>query len=416
MRGILNIALIHLRLQLGGIGNLVSLFLVPIVLMLVIGTFNSGVSARTQVIDVLPAEGSGEQANKFVSLLKADGAQKVQGRERFIVCELKSPTSQPEGCKFSNLQTSEDLAAYAKKRIDDGVARASITIPASFTADLQAGKSVTIGISTKSDPTAAQEVVQYVQAVNARLGGTVLAARVVTDKAQGDTAFYGKVYTAAESIWDKNPVQVQETYSTLTGTDYGSGYGQSASGIGAMSVLINALALAQVFFLERQRWTLQRLLMMPVTRAQILGGKLLGQYLLGLVTFGIMLGAGALLGVQWGDPLGVIVIVLVFTLAVTAMALAFSTLVRTSAQATGLGILIPLILAPLGGAWWPMDITPQAMQTVGKIISPIAWSQDAFNKMVFYGATLTDILPSVLVLLVFAVVFFAFGLSRFRYE
>jgi ABC-2 type transport system permease protein len=416
MRGILNIAVIHLRLQLGGIGNLVSLFLVPIVLMLVIGTFNSGVSAQTQVIDVLATEGSGEQANKFVSLLKADGAQKVQGRERFIVCELKSPTNQPEGCKFSSLQASEDLAAYAKKRIDDGVARASITIPVSFTADLQAGKSVTIGISTKSDPTAAQEVVQYVQAVNARLGGAVLAARVVTDRAQGDASFYGKVYTAAESIWDKNPVQVEETYSTLTGTDYGSGYGQSASGIGAMSVLINALALAQVFFLERQRWTLQRLLMMPVTRAQILGGKLLGQYLLGLVTFGIMLGAGALLGVRWGDPLGVIVIVLVFTLAVTAMALAFSTLVRTSAQATGLGVLIPLILAPLGGAWWPMDITPQAMQTVGKIISPIAWSQDAFNKMVFYGATLTDILPSVLVLLVFTVVFFVFGLSRFRYE
>jgi ABC-2 type transport system permease protein len=309
-----------------------------------------------------------------------------------------------------------DLAALTKERVDKGTVRASITIPANFTADLQAGKPVTIGIYTKGDPAAAQEVVQYVQAVNARLGGAVMAARVVTDQAKGDAAFYGRVYTAAESIWDKNPVQVEETYSTLTGTDYGSGYGQSGSGIGAMSVLINALALAQVFFLERQRWTLQRLLMMPLTRAQILAGKLLGQYLLGLVTFGIMLGVGALLGVRWGDPLGVIVIVLVFTLAVTAMALAFSTLVRTSAQATGLGVLIPLILAPLGGAWWPMDITPQAMQTVGKIISPIAWSQDAFNKMVFYGATLTDILPSVLVLLLFTVVFFAFGLSRFRYE
>jgi ABC-2 type transport system permease protein len=384
--------------------------------MLVIGTFNSGVSARTQVIDILRIDGSGEQADKFVSLLRADGAQKVQGRERFVICDLVNIAEQPSACRLTDRKADQDLATYTKQRADTATVTASITIPANFTADLQAGKSVTIGIYTKSDPTAAQEVVQYVQAVNARLGGAVLAARVVTDRAQGDAAFYGKVYTVAESIWDKNPVQVEETYSTLTGTDYGSGYGQSGSGIGAMSVLINALALAQVFFLERQRWTLQRLLMMPLTRAQILGGKLLGQYLLGLVTFGIMLGVGALLGVRWGDPLGVIVIVLVFTLAVTAMALAFSTLVRTSAQATGLGVLIPLVLAPLGGAWWLLDIMPQGMQTVGKIISPIAWSQDAFNKMVFYGATLTDILPSVLVLLVFTVVFFAFGLSRFRYE
>jgi ABC-2 type transport system permease protein len=111
----------------------------------------------------------------------------------------------------------------------------------------------------------------------------------------------------------------------------------------------------------------------------------------------------------------VIVIVLVYTLAVTAMGLALSTIVRTSGQASGLRMLASMTLAPLGGAWWTLSIVPVWMRTIGQI-SPIYWSQDAFTKMIFYGARLSDVLPSVLVLLMFAVVLFAFGVSRFRYE
>jgi ABC-2 type transport system permease protein len=109
------------------------------------------------------------------------------------------------------------------------------------------------------------------------------------------------------------------------------------------------------------------------------------------------------------------VVILVYTLAVTAMALALSTVVRTQVQSAGVALLISLTLAPLGGAWWPLSIVPAWMQTLGKI-SPIAWSQEAFNQMIFNGAHLIDILPYVGVLLVFAVVFFAFGVSRFKYE
>ena len=47
------------------------------------------------------------------------------------------------------------------------------------------------------------------------------------------------------------------------------------------------------------------------------------------------------------------------------------------------------------------------MQTLGKI-SPIAWSQEAFNQMIFNGAHLIDILPYVGVLLIFAAVFFLY--------
>src|SRR5258708_40007139 len=147
----------------------------------------------------------------------------------------------------------------------------------------------------------------------------------------------------------------------------------------------------------------------------ILAGKLFGRYLLGLITFAIMIAVGTFFKVPWGDWPGVILVILTYTLAVTALALALSTLVRTQGQAAGIALLISLTLAPLGGAWWPLSIVPAWMQTLGKI-SPIAWAQDAFSRLIFYGGHLPDVLPQIAVLLLFAAVFFAFGISRFRYE
>jgi ABC-type multidrug transport system permease subunit len=237
----------------------------------------------------------------------------------------------------------------------------------------------------------------------------------VTDAAKGDAAFYDKVFAAADQVWSSDPVQIEQTSSTTTGTSAGTGMGQSAAGIGAMFVLINGLNTAEVLLTERKRGTLQRLMVLPVSRFQILAGKLLGRYLVGLLSYFLMIGFGAVLGVRWGDWLGVLAIVLTFTLASVAMGLAFSTVVKTTQQASGLGLLGMMTLAPLGGAMWPLTIVPAWMRTVGQI-SPIYWSQDAFTKMVFYGGTLVDVLPSVLVLLGFVAVFLGLGVLRFRYE
>jgi ABC-2 type transport system permease protein len=106
---------------------------------------------------------------------------------------------------------------------------------------------------------------------------------------------------------------------------------------------------------------------------------------------------------------------LVFTLAATALGLALATLVRTSEQAGNIALLMAMILAPIGGAWWPMEIVPDVMKTVGHI-SPTAWAMDAFQEMMFYDGGVIDILPMVGVLLAMAVVFFAFGVWNFEYE
>lgn len=411
MRAILNIAITQFTSQLRQRGAILTSFVVPVLMVIGIGTFTQ-FRYSTAIFDVV--RGDDALADTFVRFLRADGKVQIQGADRFVLCDLARPTEQPPACQIRDL--GSDLAAAAMQRMEAGTSGAVITLPENFTTALKSGGEAVVTVAVRNNPQFEQVVSQYVEAVNVRLNGAIQAARVATEKAGGDTAFFDKVYAAAEAQWEKNPVAIQETSTTITGTNAGSGFGQSAPGVGAMFVMLNALSLAQLFITERQNWTLQRLMVMPITRAQLLAGKLLGQYFLGLLTFAVMLTAGVALGVRLGDPLGVIVIVLTYTLAVTALALALSTLVRTVGQASGVSLLVSLTLAPLGGAWWPLDITPQFMQTFGKIVSPIAWSQQAFNQMVFYGATFQDILPSAGVLLLFAAVFFAFGVVRFRHE
>jgi ABC-2 type transport system permease protein len=74
-----------------------------------------------------------------------------------------------------------------------------------------------------------------------------------------------------------------------------------------------------------------------------------------------------------------------------------------------------MVTSALGGAWWPFEITPPAYQTVAKAI-PTTWAMLGFKAVIVRGAGVADVLPYAGVLLGFAVVFFAAGIWRFRFE
>jgi ABC-2 type transport system permease protein len=413
MREILTIALNDVRNTFSERSVLISLIVVPVIMTVFLGSALGGSDGSIR-IDVIRAESAGTLGQNFVDLLKQEGGA------GFLVCDLSDPaeiTNKGNQCGLDDLTPDANVVTYAEKRIEDGVTYAAVILPSGFTNNLLAGKNVSIEQIGKNGMTAPQIISQKVDAVLTRINGALLAARVVTEKAnpaQRET-FFKDVYTTAEKIWASEPVLLEEKANVEGLANNNGGFSQSAPGMGAMFVLLNALGLASLFIREKQTGTLPRLMMFPLRRSQILMGKLFGRYLIGIMIFFIMVVVGTLFGVRWGNWLGVIVIVLVYTLAVTALALAFSTVAKTLGQAAGISLLMSLTLSPLGGAWWPISIVPQWMQNVGRI-SPVFWSQEAFNKLIFYGGTLVDILPAMAVLLIFAAACFAFGVARFKYE
>ena len=187
-------------------------------------------------------------------------------------------------------------------------------------------------------------------------------------------------------------------------------------GIGTMYAMFIVIPGAAALLLERKNWTLQRLATMPISRAQILGGKLLSRFLTGMLEYAIILGFGLLLGVRYGnDPLAIVLLAATFTLAVTALSRALTTILRNERQASGIGLFLTLTLAPLGGAWWPLDIVPEFMRTIGHI-SPVAWVMDGFTSVIFNGGSLGTVIVPILVLLGMTAVFFGFGVARFKFS
>ena len=194
------------------------------------------------------------------------------------------------------------------------------------------------------------------------------------------------------------------------------GLGQSVRGMGTMFVLMTIFGGMAALIVERQQWTLQRLAVMPVSRGTLLAGKILARFCLGLLQFMVVLVVGALLGMNFGaDPLALLLLVIVYTLSVTALSFAIGSGLKNPAQASGLSLLLALTLAPLGGAWWPMSITPRFLQIVGHV-SPIAWAMDGFTALTYEGAHLADIWVSLVVLLGMTIVAFLIANPRFRYQ
>ncbi|MBN2471442.1 MAG: ABC transporter permease, partial [Anaerolineae bacterium] len=266
--------------------------------------------------------------------------------------------------------------------------------------------------------------------------GSVVAARVaagmaerLTGPGEGGSIFSGpaareafaqEAYASAESLWAEENVAVRYVLTASGEQDddavSSSGFSQSVPGMSTMFVLFTVLGGLGLLLEERKQWTLQRLAVMPISRAQILGGKILARFTTGILQFGILFAVGLVVGLDFGhNPLALLLIIVAYTLCITALTFTLATFVRTEMQAGGLVTLLALVLAALGGAWWPLEIVPDFMRVVAHI-SPVAWAMDGFSALLFYGGGLADVLLPVAVLLAAAGAFFAFGISRFSFD
>jgi ABC-2 type transport system permease protein len=74
-----------------------------------------------------------------------------------------------------------------------------------------------------------------------------------------------------------------------------------------------------------------------------------------------------------------------------------------------------MVLAALGGAWWPLEITPKVYQTAVQVL-PSTWAMRGFNDVIIRGQNVQGIIVEAGVLLGFALLFFIVGIWRLKFE
>jgi ABC-2 type transport system permease protein len=306
-----------------------------------------------------------------------------------------------------------------------------LVIPAGFATALGTFQPFQLDLYSNDDPDLPGPVAQTMENVLQRVNSAAVAARVSTSlfnrlvpmvaptgqTGEAQNTLEQTLYANAQHRLDERPSTVHYVLTgeqEQTDSPVSQGFGQSVPGMGSMYVMFTVLGGMAVLLRERRQWTLQRLGVLPLSRAQILGGKIGVYFTLGMFQFLVVFAVGLLVDLDFGRNLPALLAVMIaFALCVTALTFALATRVTSEGQADGLRNLLGLTLAPLGGAWWPLEIVPGFMQTLGHL-SPVAWAMDGFHKLIFNQGNFGDVLLEIGVLLGAAAIFLVMGSRSFR--
>ncbi len=182
-----------------------------------------------------------------------------------------------------------------------------------------------------------------------------------------------------------------------------------------MFVFMTAATAAEAIVNERQSRTLERLLVSSTTREAILGGLFFGSAAKGLVQILIFWGMGmAVFHIDMGiSPEAVILLSVLMVIVSSAFAIMLATLAKTRRSANSMALVTSMVLAPLGGCWWPLFVTPRWMQLMARF-TPHGWANTGFNNLMVFGGDFSSAVPAMLALGGFSVAFLVLASLRFR--
>ena len=417
MRVIFNLVRNHLQILFRDRATLIQGFAVPVILMIALGAAIGEEQAIsvTLLVDVVNEDGS-EFSEDFVNALQ----QAASSSDAVIFC-VYGAENNPSDCDLASDKTFTDVGAG---RLEDLTTSAAVIIPDGFGASVDAGEPA--NIEYRSDTAFNNQTVARttVETALTRFNASLAIAQQGVDTVE---TYFEPYADSTVRLTDYNllvaeartelasPAAVVNANSGEEQIIAGVGTRQSVPGQGAMFVMFSLLGIATIMVEERNNGTFQRLLIVPAPKTYIVVGKILGVFTFGMLQFAIFVVFGAIIGVDWGsDYIALFILIAAYCLAGTALGFLVSTFTRTANQAATAINMLGLTLAPLGGAWWPLFIVPDFMQTIGHL-SPIAWVMDGFYELLYYNGTIVDVLPMIGALMVFTAIFTTLGVMRFRY-
>jgi ABC-type Na+ efflux pump permease subunit len=143
------------------------------------------------------------------------------------------------------------------------------------------------------------------------------------------------------------------------------------------------LTVGWLFVAERRQGTLKRLRAAPLSRTEILLGKMVPCFLLSLGQGFFLLAAGKVVfDMRLGhQPIWLAAVVIATSLAAMGLSLLVASLARTEAQVAIYGTLLVLVLAGISGCLMgDPELMPERMKLLSRF-TPHAWAMDAYSQL-----------------------------------
>lgn len=340
----------------------------------------------------------GGSTELILGVVDADGSPLGEG-----VASALTGADDDSGLRFEAV----DSAAEARRQIRDGDLDAGLVLPEGFAASLATDEPRAIDVLADGDGQVAAQVAEAVAGeITARADAGRLAAATAAalerplpdpDPDPGPGPGSGSAVSAM-ALDLPVTVEVRGTSGELSPATY---FGPS---MGLLFLFLSVGTIARDMLAEQRTGTIDRVRAGPVGAGAIVAGKALSVVAVGVTSLLVIWAATELLmGADWGDPLGVVLLIGAGALAVAGIGGLIAAVASTEEAAENLATGVGFLFALLGGAFMPPGMLPDALARIA-VLTPIGWALRGFAELSAGRGDVRDILAPIGVLLLWAVV------------
>jgi ABC-2 type transport system permease protein len=176
-------------------------------------------------------------------------------------------------------------------------------------------------------------------------------------------------------------------------------------------------------YTEKKVGSFRRLLAAPMSKGELLGGKMLPNIVTTLIQIAVIFGVGVLLlplvgmdAMSMGsDPLAFVILSLLVALCSTSLGLLIAAVARTEAQIGGVSMVALWLMGLVGGAFIPAFLLGDVFSAIGKVV-PHYWAILGYHNLLVRGQSLAEIGTELAALAGFTLLFTVIGLWRFKFD
>lgn len=382
MKKVLVIGANNVRRMLRDRTNLFFVFLLPTLIILVIGSvFGGGFTPRVGVVSV----DSGQLGEALVADIAAEEALEVT----------------------TYRQRQSVLDALQRDDLEAGV-----IVPPGYDGTLRSGQGAAVEYLAVPDG-GGFDIQSLVEAKLAAQAAEVGAAHFAAGVGETD---FGAGLAAAATAAALVPQVVVATVGA-GGESLETALGQFDLGAAQQLVLfvfITSLTASTSLIQSRRLGVSRRELSTPTASSTVILGETTGRFLVAMLQgIFIVVVAALLFGVRWGPWPAALALVVAFALVGTGAGMLMGSLFSNDSQAGGVAVFLALGLGALGGCMVPLEVFSDTMRRVAHL-TPHAWALDGFSETIRRGGGLEAITTELAVLVAFAAVLLAVAVAAFR--
>jgi len=289
---------------------------------------------------------------------------------------------------YEMVDSSDKVEAY----IDKGIVKVGLVIPTDYARNLKRNRTAEIQILVDgSDPTIARTAMSYsvILANNHSIKLKELNAKKALQSVGNTPAVSAKPLVLYNPTLESSKFNVPGVVGLI---------------LQNITIILTAFAMVR----ERERGTIEQLIMTPVTSLELIAGKLIPYILIGFYDFVIILFLSYLLfGVAIkGSIILLILLGSIFLLGALAMGMLISTVAKTQLQAMQAAMLFILPSVLLSGFMFPREAMPKLIYIISCTF-PITYFLEILRGIIVKGVGLNYLMSvtAILILQIAVIIF-----------